>query len=818
MEKQSEIISFNKAKDTFFGMSPVYPYWIFTLLFRAVKLHLEMRDNYDINSSDVVACLTINDLEVTAGTEKTISEWQQKGIINKCVICTEKGSNEIESLLEAVQKEDKIRQNSGRSFLGFDQWDNLFLFPVAETFMNLAESGWLKDNASMAFESLLFDIQNRYGRSLSVERYYQQINLTKLVVGLLDVHEGEVFNPFADTCYYGAQLDSNITYYAKNGNLLGQLYMVLCDRGNALDNIDHLLSNKDNVDYMVSTIPFLASFNALLLLYAHQTRKKAVLVCNAGICMDRLISSVLLDKDYIESIILLPEKMFSTTSIETAIFVINKDKSNKGIIRFVDAIKSFVVSENERLILTEQVLEKVNNTEPLDGVADININTIKNNILYPIFYTYQLPSEPKGFKYIKLSDCIKKQKHKTILPIGPIKYLTSKSFSYKKLDNRIVNIDKLNISEKFHDKHVTICDDTLFINLKAPSKSTVIKIDKDSEDSIVSFDLKEFMAFDINTDIVDPQYLLYELHSEHFKEQLKRFGPGLYNMAINPELFTELYILLPKDKVTQSRVISRIYEEDIAKKGIETEAYRKSLYDSFMFNQRQRKHAAAQVLNGLAPAFDVVKNFIFKNKEVSIDSVVSQFNGKTLGQYLESIQGQIEKMESLIDRFTETIEFNEPEDLEIGPFLTQYAERQDRNNLEFQVTYNHNYEVEEIEPSVMISPKDLTQALDNLISNAKKHGFTDIKRRDYEIRIETVPLHSYSDPVQIKISNNGNLVSDSIKKEKLFTWGVGRGTGIGCWQVKDIIEHFKGKVYYNEYPDAKDGFCCEFTIELPLSE
>ena len=118
--------------------------------------------------------------------------------------------------------------------------------------------------------------------------------------------------------------------------------------------------------------------------------------------------------------------------------------------------------------------------------------------------------------------------------------------------------------------------------------------------------------------------------------------------------------------------------------------------------------------------------------------------------------------------------------------------------------------------------------LDNLIANAVKYGTTDDieqkygssdeKRRDFQIRIETHAIHDYKDPVVIRVSNNGEAVSKSISLDKLFTWGIGRGTGIGCWQVKEIAEHFGGSASYEEFPNDPDGFVCEFKIVLPLDD
>ena len=118
--------------------------------------------------------------------------------------------------------------------------------------------------------------------------------------------------------------------------------------------------------------------------------------------------------------------------------------------------------------------------------------------------------------------------------------------------------------------------------------------------------------------------------------------------------------------------------------------------------------------------------------------------------------------------------------------------------------------------------------LDNLIANAvkygvtdeieKKYGSSDEVRKDFQIRIDTFAVHDYKEPVVIKVSNNGEAVSKSISLDKLFTWGIGRGTGIGCWQVKEIAEHFGGSASYEEYPEDPEGFVSEFRIVLPLDE
>ena len=106
--------------------------------------------------------------------------------------------------------------------------------------------------------------------------------------------------------------------------------------------------------------------------------------------------------------------------------------------------------------------------------------------------------------------------------------------------------------------------------------------------------------------------------------------------------------------------------------------------------------------------------------------------------------------------------------------------------------------------------------LDNLIENAKAYGFGSRKKYGNEIMIAILSNHGANGTACIQVANNGELVSESIDLKKLFTWGIGKHTGIGCWQVRDIAEHFGGSVAYDEH--LQSPYPCVFSIYLPLIE
>ena len=82
-----------------------------------------------------------------------------------------------------------------------------------------------------------------------------------------------------------------------------------------------------------------------------RAKEKAVLILPNGIMSERTeydCRKYLVDNDLIETIIIMPDKMFEVTSISTCILVLNKNKKNKGEICFIDSRKNCIVEEREQ--------------------------------------------------------------------------------------------------------------------------------------------------------------------------------------------------------------------------------------------------------------------------------------------------------------------------------------------------------------------------------------------------------------------------------------------------------------------------------------
>ena len=137
------------------------------------------------------------------------------------------------------------------------------------------------------------------------------------------------------------------------------------------------------------------------------------------------------------------------------------------------------------------------------------------------------------------------------------------------------------------------------------------------------------------------------------------------------------------------------------------------------------------------------------------------------------------------NRFTEGMDLIMAEDMELQASL---------DDLNTKTNIHHNKSVIDI-PSVYVSQNDLQRAVNNILDNARKHGFTDPNRKDYEIRV-SLAIDVDKNMFQVDFRNNGNPLPDGIDKLRYGLLGekAGKtgGTGIGGNYVKKFVEHYGG--------------------------
>lgn len=715
---------------------------------------------------------------------------------------------------------------------------------------------WYSANVDFAFNEILRAIQKQKQAPKEMGSYSHE--LAKFVAKLLNVKQGSLYEPFAGDGFLGTLLDDSVSYKGK----------VICYDMKPIAKLNLLLHSKNSrsVEYNplsawhekqydnIVMLPILSreplkrlqAYNLydfqhledepknMLIVAAESCNQKSVSVHFPSVCFSKEGVSLikpLIDKDLMETVVLLPSNVLDGTYVQPLVFVTNKNKQRKGIVRFVDASHcfeemSFAVKNFDMDSAVNLCLSNNNGKHVVDVPTSEVIDS--KYIVYPLYYLNTKVECEDGKKLMPLNLCLKKL---------TTKYAAEKEglfFSFNRRNSNaaeyIVKAEELQVRNMEGSQLRVVAENCLlwtkfikqFAYLETNSKPVFVR--------------PNFKAFKVNEEIITPQYLLSELYKEYFVEQLDRFGKstfGGHGAFMSVDEFLSCKIQVPMSKLEQEKAVLDEQSFLLGERAASLEAAYQEKFEDFVLGQRQRKHAVAQVLNEIMPTVQNIKDFIDNNESVSKDSVVSQRSGKKLGEYLSVLVEQTNKVIGMVDRFTSQDTYAQAEKVDLYDFLPSYVRSKEVNEIcsiyfspdvkdlivpNYPICFPEDWKIDEnAHCFVYISKKDLTQMLDNLIDNAKVYGFGGRKEYGNEIMI-AVSSNPYGAKGMacIQVANNGELVSKGIDLNKLFTWGIGKHTGIGCWQVKDIAEHFGGSVAYEEL--LQSPYPCVFRINLPLIE
>ena len=821
--------TFEYAVNGFYYMNPPYPLWIFGVFYLAKKHLLAVINNYDLTHENILICVFRHQVD---GKEK--SKWDNEGITHQCLVFNQ-GLNEEE--VKVVSQLIKYSPYNFKKDNSLDNrlWDPSYLMEIGQIFSGLSQL-WFDKNSRYAFDYIVSKAQSWNPRYLG--EFYQPVELTQLVCKILNPKLGSsIYNPYAGMCSYGMELDDNLKYCAQEMDTticaLAKLRLWITNKKDFIctqaDSIKNWAGDK-GFDYIIATPPFGSTISGgktvesdFFYRSAKDCNHKAIGVYSLSICSRgeaRIKSKELVKGDLIETVMLLPPNIFATTAVTPVIIIVNKNKRQKGKIRFINAQKEFEKVGSKSKLNTNSITALYHSDNEINGlVKDVELDEVINNKcnLYPKLYLTTIAEPPQGYTAHRIGEFItgyayedstKKPKFARVVNMRQARELSvdgqveASSFTYTEFDDVIL---------KFYKRIVTT--DCLLFNKINPSSS--IYLANEGEDVFVP---RGVVAVKIDTNAINPKYFISELSKDYLTEQYERFASSIFSI----EDFSKCVIFVPDDAKKQQELVFEAQKLRLEKRRDQLELDREKLLVEFKIEQRERKHAILQVLNDIVPSIKIIRKHILNHPTITKDDIISQRYGTTLEEYLTSLTNSTDRVVDMVGNLTSTEEFGIPEDIDLYEWLPKYCALKNANE-----TYEAIFEkdIEELEDGedpikciVNISPQDLEQMLDNLFANAKRHGFVDPQRKDYKIRVMPMPIFSDSPKAEINILNNGEPVSKSISIEKIFTWGEssGKGSGIGCWQVKKIAEHFDGGVTYNEYPDAIDGFVCEFKIVLPL--
>lgn len=325
---------------------------------------------------------------------------------------------------------------------------------------------------------------------------------------------------------------------------------------------------------------------------------------------------------------------------------------------------------------------------------------------------------------------------------------------------------------------------------------------------------------------IDVRYVAALLLTPEVRNQIMSICEGEVNDIVFPLIMDKVMIPNHSEKERLSFLAEANYEALLSsRKAMEIHFEEKlaSNKAKYINEVRMRKHDMGQYIFEMINIEDLIRYYL-ENRETETDF------DKEITNLLDNLKCSLKDLDSLLKNLSQEEQFNEPEnDFDINDFLFHLKDRHKTENYKISyecdsqsvIEYWHlqGIDLSEIEdnpkekdikksialPLIRMSPIDITRMAQNIFDNARKHGFTDQKRKDYEVRV-CLSIDNKENMYHIDFINNGNPLPRGIDKKRYGLRGEKAGntggSGIGGDFVRSFVEHYNGD--YDVF--MKDGW------------
>lgn len=700
----------------------------------------------------------------------------------------------------------------------------------------------LTDNFTFFFNSVLFRISQSQGRY--IEEFIQSVELTRLMCNLANLEKNaNVFNPFAGLASFNVFLSQGQNYLGQEENqktwALGKLRLMAYGKSkNSIYDYDDSINNWPNssnkFDLIISIPPIgfdlrpqkihgksIHTYRRVgQLLLERSTENlsptgKVITIVPLSFLQrshgkERILKS-LIEKDLIETIILLPKYLFKSYSLsEITILVLNKAKKIPGKVKFVNAEK-FVFSKGHReRVLDDYALDRFIRSEKED---DSLIRIVDNEQIrlndYNLSVTRYFRREIGG---VRLGDVLEyfRGNNDGLYEAAPI--ITSRNLMEDKIDFTLTRV-AINVIKR---NDYLITESCLLVAKQGYSlKPTLLEL----QDEFV-FCSKDIFSFKINETLVDKAYLVHELLSDYVFEQLMVLRE---QMAISKDDFLDIIIKLPSLEEQRAKVegaYQAFYQAKINELYHQKEIL--SIKEDTFNEFASIKHTFRQYLGALKSNVTGTRKFLSKKNgmPISLDDIYSSKLNQTLSDHLFSIEDTISALSKLLETDSHNLNSSKVECFNLKDLVINGHKRLYQDSFEFELEVDQNsfgsFE-NEIEPFIDINLEDFMNLFSNIVSNAINHGFKD---ENGNIIRSIISYNSDAELVVLEVSNNGTPVAEKFTFKHLVTRGEkttdSKGTGVGGADIKDVIAKHKGT--FELIKEADSPFPVTYKISFPISK
>ena len=547
---------------------------------------------------------------------------------------------------------------------------------------------------------------------------------------------------------------------------------------------------------------------------------------SSGNRVTKLLRRRLVDSGRLEKVIAFPTELLRHTHATVALLVVSAEELVGSAPKLIDA-SSFLKKGRKEVRFEEAKLRDLLTFGPVDSeeyqstIAEPTVAEIVQQDYNLIPNRYLLPTV-EGIALREVLVPVKGKKAEK----GVTGHLITPKHLRKGQEGEGVSVDRLQPSSTFESwnsnrqvqRAYQVEESVLLITVVGTSLLPAYF--DDSMDNFPALVSPEVKAFRINRSKVDPAYLIHELESTTVQQQLAAYRIGGPPARLAMKDFLRVRIPLPSLQEQKAKVAAL---KEVSQQIVELRKEQTEIAEGGRLERRQRfaslKHTLGRPQQSILSAARTIKGYlkILGSEGNAIDQAYAQFyeQDRTISDTLQEIIDNVDFISRLMDKGENGLRVEDYPltKIFVSDLYNEIKRTTSDHGCKFKIEFKPDKPATEwYKYQVEVNLHLLRILLENLITNANKHGFEEASPHN----IMQISLTGQFGSV-LEVKNNGKPFPRNFGKEQ-FIQEFSRthqtsGEGIGGYQIDQIARYF-GDPDWQLDTDASQVFPVLFTFTL----
>lgn len=479
-----------------------------------------------------------------------------------------------------------------------------------------------------------------------------------------------------------------------------------------------------------------------------------------------------MEKNIIDTVILLPNSLLVGTSIPLACIILRKTPYQNGGIRMIDASGFYTNHQNRNHLEVEDLMEayhrdmkNVSRTVLYKEIQDMDFSWDVNA------YLQEAPICPDGFNISLLENLVTLPhlETATIRDKGPVVKVSDLSGDWSHPYVHLENLEQENVSRAYS----CLDREAILVSTIRTLKPSIIKASKECP---VWINPNILVIFPNNT--IDAEYLCMKL------AELTIHTIGVGVPPISKRYLLRQRIVYPELSIQKSLFIEGSRTLALARaRDMGLQEVINQMKADYINEVRARKHDMKTPMTQLRNTLTLIKELVGE---------IPEEYAYRLNKYVERQQKAMNVLSDIVTHIADEDKFATPEIVDIESVLKSFETTTDRYVIEYHRDNASLLEAGIETPRLRIGKVDFVRLSQNIISNAIRRGFVK-DNAEYALNIT---LSVEKDFFVIDFSNNGEPLPEGMDKARYGTKGAkgtdSDGSGTGGYIVKNITQHYGG--------------------------